>query len=135
MDRERDPAEAAGPDGPGEASLSLVERALELLRPVAAAGGTVTYGELSQQFGPSAVDGAEGRPDLASVLRAVSLSEERAGRGLLSAVVVRPSGRPGGGWYRLAAEVGRDVTDPEACWAAERQRLVTAYGGGDPGPA
>jgi hypothetical protein len=105
---------------------------VELLGPVAAAGATLTYRRLRELLGPHSVDGEQGRPDLASVLRAVSLAEENSGRGLLSAVVVRESGRPGGGWYRLAEEVGRDVRDPAAAWSAERQRLMTAYGG--PGP-
>lgn len=101
---------------------------MQLLRPVAAAGSTVTYGRLRELLGPSEVDGREGRPDLAALLRLVSLAEEEAGAGLLSAVVVRSSGRPGGGWYRLAGEVGRDVSDAEAAWSAERRRLQDAYG-------
>ena len=117
------------PGGVGEPPSELVRRAGDLLRTVAATGATVTYRELTTQLGPEAVDGKSGRPDLASVLRALSLSEEQAGRGLLSAVVVRPSGRPGEGWYRLAAEMGRDVSDPEAAWSAERRRLLTAQAG------
>ena len=83
----------------------------------------MTYEELSRQLEPDLLDGRDGRPDLAGLLRRVSMTEEQAGRGLLSAVVVRRSGRPGPGWYRLAAEVGRDVSDPERAWTAEVRRL------------
>ena len=99
---------------------------VELLRPVAATGATITYQELTDALGPALHDSA-GRADLAALLRQVSLAEERAGRGLLSAVVVRASGRPGGGWYRLAAGEGRDVSDPERAWSAEMSRLRAAY--------
>lgn len=125
---ESGPEHRSGADAGGNDGVGLVRRTVELLRPVAAAGTTITYRQLSEQLGPDAVDGAEGRPDLVAVLREASLSEEASGRGLLSAVVVRPSGRPGGGWYRLAEQVGRDVSDPEAAWAAERRRLRAAYG-------
>lgn len=88
-----------------------------LLREVAAAGETITYEELRQQVG------LEG--DLVPLLRSVSVAEDEAGRGLLSAVVVQSSsGRPGAGWFRLAAERGRDVTDPDAAWQAERAKLA-----------
>lgn len=83
---------------------------------VAAAGETITYDALRADLG------LEG--DLVPALRALSEAEDDAGRGLLSAVVVRvDTGRPGAGWFRLAAERGRDVTDEDAAWHAERERL------------
>jgi hypothetical protein len=93
-------------------------RVVELLRELATAGRTITYEELRERLG------LEG--DLVPVLRAVSIAEDEAGRGLLSAVVVQAqSGRPGAGWFRLAAERGRDVSDEDAAWQAER-RLLSA---------
>jgi hypothetical protein len=83
---------------------------------VAAAGGTVTYDELRAEFDLPG--------DLVPTLRALSEAEDDAGRGLLTAVVVRAdTGKPGNGWTRLAEARGRDVTDPDAAWEAERTRL------------
>ena len=73
---------------------------------------TVTYDELRS-------DG------LAVTLRALSVESDDHDRGLLTALVVRAdTGLPGNGFFRLAAERGRDVTDRRAAWEAE---LATVY--------
>lgn len=88
---------------------------------VAARHETITYDALRAELGLTG--------DLVPVLRALSEAEDDAGRGLLTAVVVRAdTGRPGAGWFRLAAERGRDVRDPDAAWAEERARLVRDHG-------
>ena len=88
----------------------------ELLAEVAGRGETITYDEIRVRLG------LEG--DLVPMLRSLSEAEDDAGRGLLTAVVVRAdTGRPGAGWFRLAAERGRDVTDEDAAWRDERARL------------
>jgi hypothetical protein len=107
---------------------ALVERTRSILLEVARAGGTVTYGQLRQRLGVELPHRGPG--DLAALLGAASLAEERAGRGLVSVVVVGPSGRPGAGWFRLAAEEGRDVSDKEESWQRERQRLAAPAPGG-----
>lgn len=95
----------------------MEDRVRALLAQVAAAGETITYEALRERLG------LEG--DLVPLLRSLSVAEDEAGRGLLSAVVVQPSsGRPGAGWFRLAAERGRDITDPDAAWQSERARLT-----------
>ena len=87
-----------------------------LLAGVAGRGETITYEQLRAALG------LEG--DLVPLLRALSEAEADAGRGLLTAVVVRTdTGRPGPGWFRLAAERGREVADREGVWHAERDRL------------
>jgi hypothetical protein len=91
---------------------------------VAGRGETITYDELRSQLGLTG--------DIVPALRALSEAEDDAGRGLLTAVVVRAdTGRPGHGWFRLAAERGRDVTQADAAWQAERARLRRLHGGGD----
>ena len=88
----------------------------ELLVAVAARGDTVTYDQLRAELG------LEG--DLVPVLRALAVAEDDAGRGLLTAVVVRAdTRRPGAGWFRLAAERGREIGDADAAWRRERERL------------
>ena len=101
---------------------ALVERTRSILVEVARAGATLTYAELRDRLGAPVPHRGPG--DLAALLRAASLAEERGGRGLVSAVVVGPSGRPGAGWFRLAAEAGRDVGDRDGVWRRERARLA-----------
>ena len=88
---------------------------------VAARGATITYDDLRRDLG------FEG--DLVPVLRALSVAEDEAGRGLLTAVVVRSdTGRPGAGWFRLAEERGRRSDGPDAMWNDERELLRTIHG-------
>jgi hypothetical protein len=92
-----------------------------LLVEVAARGETISYEKVRSQLGLTG--------DLVPALRALSEEEDDAGRGLLTAVVVRSdTGRPGSGWFELAAEHGRDVDDVEAAWQAERLRLRHLHG-------
>jgi hypothetical protein len=93
-----------------------VDALRDRLEQVAARGETITYDDLRAELG------LEG--DIVPALRALSEASDDEGRGLVSAVVVRAdTGRPGAGWFRLAAERGRDVTDEDAAWHAERERL------------
>ena len=83
---------------------------------IAAEGTTITYDEVRRELG------LEG--DLVPVLRSLSVAEDDAGRGLLTAVVVRSDTRlPGDGWFRLAEERGRAVGNRTAMWNDERARL------------
>jgi hypothetical protein len=83
---------------------------------------TITYTDLTKRihsiaFGPS---------DYAFhyLLYEISVEEDGAGRGLLSALVVRKEdGMPGDGFFDLAQKLGRDITDRVRCWT-EEIRLV-----------
>ncbi len=102
--------------------IKPVQTLRDVLVEVAGRGETITYEQVRSRL---ALTG-----DLAPALRALSEDEDDAGRGLLTAVVVRSdTGRPGNGWFRLAAERGRDVTHADAAWQAERARLRLAHGG------
>jgi hypothetical protein len=94
----------------------------DLLVGIAARGETITYPALRQELQ------LEG--DLVPALRALAESEDEAGRGLLTAVVIRPdTGRPGTGWFRLASARGRDVSDADRAWQLERDLLQKVHGG------
>lgn len=87
---------------------------------VARDGRTITYDELLERAGGDARELL--RSQMAAILRRISTEEDAAGRGLLTAVVVRSdTGRPGKGWFDLAAQRGRRdaVTDPERTWEEE----------------
>ena len=93
----------------------------DLLVEVAARGETITYDQLRSQLGLTG--------DIVPALRTLSEEEDDAGRGLLTAVVVRSdTGHPGNGWFRLAGARGRDVTQADAAWQAERARLRRLHG-------
>jgi hypothetical protein len=94
----------------------LVDEATVALTAVAAARTTLTYADLRDRL-------PEPDLDLAALLREVSTATDEAGRGLLSAVVVNASGRPGQGWFRLAEARGRDVSEPDRAWRDELERV------------
>jgi Protein of unknown function (DUF2442) len=85
---------------------------------------TITYSDLTQKissiaFGPSDYS-------FHYLLYEISREEDAAGRGLLSALVVRKEdGLPGQGFFDLARETGRDVADPMLAWT-EEVKLVFA---------
>ena len=65
---------------------------------------------------------------LFEMLGEVSIDEDKAGRGLLTAVVVRmEDGRPGPGFFKLAESLGRDVSDKERCWKEELKKVHDAW--------
>ena len=93
----------------------------------AAAGATITYAGLVEEVPELAPLRDRGR--LGAVLRDIAIAEDEAGRGLLTAVVVRSRGGalPGAGFFALAAGRGRDTADRRRCWEAERDRVFAAH--------
>ena len=59
------------------------------------------------------------------MLGQISVEEDAAGRGMLSALVVHKhsDGQPGPGFYELADDRGRDTSDKVCCWVEEISRL------------
>ncbi|HEX2849946.1 MAG TPA: hypothetical protein VHN98_05315 [Acidimicrobiales bacterium] len=137
---------------PPEPSNDVADAVRAVLTDEARARRTITYEALLERLEPSLRDEAlrdealrdealrdEARRDLARVLRAVSTAEDDAGRGLLSAIVVRAdTGRPGRGFFRLAAELGRVTTGHDTAasresdaddrmWAGEVERVFAAH--------
>jgi hypothetical protein len=97
----------------------------QVLVAVARERSTITYDALRARVGADVA--GSGERDLAAALRAVSVAADEAGEGLLSAVVVRRSGRPGEGWFRLAEQRGRDVSNGDQAWRAEVERVWRAF--------
>jgi len=59
----------------------------------------------------------------------ISVEEDAAGRGMLSALVVhKDDGRPGQGFFDLAKRLGRDVTDELRCWNEEVKTVLKHCG-------
>ena len=59
----------------------------------------------------------------------ISREEAEAGRGMMTALVVHKVGdmQPGPGFYELARELGRDVSDITACWVEEFKTVHAAW--------
>ena len=54
------------------------------------------------------------------LLGMISIEDDAAGRGMLSALVVhKDDGLPGSGFFYLAKRMGRDVGDRDRCWSGE----------------
>ena len=54
----------------------------------------------------------------------ISVEEDANGRGMLSAIVVHlADGQPGNGFFDLAGQLGRNISDRLACWVREVSRL------------
>ena len=67
---------------------------------------------------------------LAAMLGKISTAENVAGRGMLSAVVVRKENkRPGKGFFELARILGRDVSDEETFWVNEIKKVYSSWSG------
>lgn len=92
---------------------------------VRACRGPMTYGELCSPMKSISIEPYSCA--LAHMLGEVSDDEDTAGRGMLSAYVVSDeTGGPGGGFFELAATLGRDVRDRDAFWVAELHRVEAA---------
>ncbi len=54
----------------------------------------------------------------------ISVEEDADGCGMLSAIVVHSDdGQPGKGFFDLARQLDRDISDSLACWVREVNRL------------
>lgn len=85
--------------------------------------GMIPYSELVQQMKTISLT-----PDsfaLAAMLGEVSESEDAAGRGMLSVIVVHKVGdmQPGPGFFKLASDLGRDASDVVKCWIDEVKKV------------
>lgn len=89
----------------------------------AALDGTISYSELMAQVTAIRLDAND--PRIAAFLDEIAVAEDKAGRGLLTAVVVYKTGTrmPGPGFFELALSRGRDISDATACWLQELRRL------------
>lgn len=95
--------------------MSMQEIYEELIT-IARRGQTVDYSDM--------VSLAQGYPHLFRVLDRINSYEHRAGRPLLSAVVVGAKGMPGHGFFDLARTLGLYIGDgDEEYWREELERV------------
>lgn len=99
------------------------EEMKQLLIDRAKVRGMIPYSELVQQVKTIKLE-----PEsyaLAKMLGEISTAEDKAGRGMLTVIVVHKHGdmQPGPGFFELANHLGRDTSDILECWMAELKRV------------
>ncbi len=111
---------------PADAWQAAKAEAASLLEQRARERGTITYAEICR-----AVGAVELRPRSWAIMGFLNeiCTEADAAHGImLASLVVRAdTGMPGDGYFRNAARLGRDVSDPQAYWRAEVERIYAAY--------
>jgi hypothetical protein len=66
--------------------------------------------------------------DFHGLLGQLSGESDEEGKGMISALVVhKEDRRPGKGFFTLARALGRDVSDPDKCWADEVKHVYGAF--------
>jgi hypothetical protein len=84
---------------------------------------TISYSDLTKRMNSILFDPHDSRFHL--LLYEISRDEDAAGRGLISALVVhKDDERPGQGFWDMARELDRDVTDRERCWSEEVEKVL-----------
>lgn len=89
------------------------------LAALAAAGETLTYGELARELGLRMAE-------LTGALEALMETDAAAGKPFRAAVLrqrLSPDALPAPGFFQKAAELGAEIGDPVAFTADQRQRL------------
>ncbi|HDS1229905.1 TPA: hypothetical protein ACKP0F_000282 [Stenotrophomonas maltophilia] len=99
------------------------QQAKAILVDVATRKGRIAYSELVGQISALRLEPHDAR--LFHLLGEISSDEDKAGRGMLSAIVVHKSGdmQPGPGFFELARSLGRNTTDPLVCWISEFNKV------------
>ena len=111
---------------PDDEHRELVEAITRVLVATARSRSTVTYRTLVADL--ASVDRSALEAELPSLLREISIDENAAGRGLLTSIVVRDdTGLPGGGFFKLATELGRATSDRGEVWREEVERVYDAH--------
>jgi hypothetical protein len=62
-------------------------------------------------------------------LAEISTEEAKAGRGMMTALIVRKNGdqKPGRGFFELARRLGYDVSDPEIFWLEQVNKVFASW--------
>jgi hypothetical protein len=90
----------------------------EAIRVIVCRASTLSYSDLATRIRSITFDPHD--RSFHHLLGQISVEEDAAGRGMLSALVVhKDDGMPGEGFFDLAQTLGRDVSDKIRCWSQE----------------
>ena len=98
-------------------------QAREVLISVARRKGRIAYSELATKITAIQIEAHD--PRMFHMLGEISTTEHKAGRGMLTAIVVHKSGdmQPGPGFFELAKSLGKDTSDILKCWVNEFNKV------------
>jgi len=97
-----------------------------LLEQVAQRRGTITYAEICRDVEPITLKPFSWA--IMGFLNEICTEADAAHGIMLASLVVRAdTGMPGDGYFRNAARLGRDVSDPEAYWRSEVERIYDVF--------
>ena len=87
-----------------------------------------SYSEFMRHIGAISLDSPYDSR-LPRLLAEISTEEANAGRGMITALVVRKSGdqRPGRGFFELAERLGYDISDREEFWIEEVNKVFASW--------
>jgi hypothetical protein len=99
------------------------QEAKKVLIDIARRKGRIAYSELASQINAINIEAHD--PIMFHLLGEISSEEDKAGRGMLTAIVVHKSGdmQPGPGFFELAKSLGKDTSDQLKCWVDEFNRV------------
>jgi hypothetical protein len=99
------------------------KEALRILSTTAAKRGMIPYGDLAREV--TSIRFEPHQSSLWWLIGEISEDEDKAGHGMLSVIVVHKHGdmEPGTGFFELAENLGRDVTDRTAFWVSELHQV------------
>jgi hypothetical protein len=101
--------------------------ALWELAKVAKSSDLIEYGELAKKIQSIRFD--PHGDDFRRFLGQLSWESDAAGVGMITAIVVhKRDQQPGKGFFTLAKELGRDLSNCEQCWAQEVVRVFRHFG-------
>ena len=94
-----------------------------ILVETAAQQTVIPYSELTENVNTLRLDPHS--DELTVMLGQISEAEDRAGRDMLTVLVVHKNGdhQPGPGFFDLARALGRDTSDINRCWIVELRKV------------
>ena len=102
-----------------EMKLVIIERAKKRIM--------INYSELLNKITSLKLDieQVDHRSIMAEMLGEISLAEDKAGRGMLSALVTHKTGdmEPGQGFFQYAEVLGKDISDKTKFWIQEVHKV------------
>jgi hypothetical protein len=106
---------------------SAKTEAQTVLEKIAKEQGVISYSELARKI--ASINFQPDGHDFHGLLGQLSEESDADSKGMISALVVHkdPPQDPGRGFFNLAKDLGRDISDPVAFWSDELKRVYRSF--------